>query len=180
MTRKPHRAWYLPDEYAPSLAVVDPKRLYARGVRACIFDFDNTLITDAESVISDDIQVLLKRWVTVFGAKRLTIVSNKIAPADFERLRTRTKVLGIPAIGTGFFLKPFPFALRSAAKRMKTPPHETVILGDLLLADVLGGKLAGMHTVLIKPLSELERFGSRALRPIERILLKNTEFYTAE
>ena len=180
MTPRTKRSWYLPDEYAPSLAVVDPQRLYSRGVRACIFDFDNTLITDAETVISDDIRVLLKRWTTMFGARRITIVSNKIAAADFERLRTRTKDLGIPAIGTGFFLKPFPFVLRQAAARMQTPPHETVIVGDLLLADVLGGKLAGMHTILVKPLSELERFESRALRPMERFLLRGTEFYTAE
>lgn len=171
--------WYFPDEYAPNLAAIDPVILYKRGIRACIFDFDNTLITDKESVIRNDIQEILKKWSQVFGPKRITIVSNKILRNDFERLHTRTKELGIPAVGTGILLKPLPLALLRAAANMQTPPQQTVIIGDLLLADILGGKFAGMHTILIQPLSKHERFISHLFRPLERFLLKGTDFYTA-
>jgi predicted HAD superfamily phosphohydrolase YqeG len=53
---------------------------------------------------------------------------------------------------------------------MATKPSKVLMVGDLLLADIVGGKLAGMQTLLVAPVNSTERPGIHALRLLERLL----------
>jgi len=47
-----------------------------------------------------------------------------------------------------------------------------VVVGDQLFTDVLGGNLAGLHTVLVPPLSRRELGYTRLVRRLERWVLQ--------
>jgi hypothetical protein len=47
---------------------------------------------------------------------------------------------------------------------------EAVVIGDQLLTDVLGGKFAGLYTILVEPLSPREARRTRFNRLVERLL----------
>jgi uncharacterized protein len=49
-------------------------------------------------------------------------------------------------------LKPHPAPFREALRRMRATPEETVVVGDQLFTDVLGGKRMNMLTVYVRPL----------------------------
>jgi HAD superfamily phosphatase (TIGR01668 family) len=55
---------------------------------------------------------------------------------------------------------------------MGLSPDETAVVGDQLFTDMLGGNRMGMHTVLVKPISKVEFFGTRFVRFIESFFLK--------
>ena len=42
-----------------------------------------------------------------------------------------------------------------AAKRMNLKKEETVVIGDQLLTDVLGGNRGGFHTILVVPVHKM-------------------------
>ncbi|MDP3775542.1 MAG: HAD hydrolase-like protein, partial [Gemmatimonadales bacterium] len=53
---------------------------------------------------------------------------------------------------------------------MGTRPRETALIGDQLFTDVLGGKLLGLRTILVEPLSVREFATTRVIRRIERLV----------
>ena len=46
------------------------------------------------------------------------------------------------------------------------------MVGDQVFTDVLGGNLAGLHTVLVRPLADNALPHTRAARSLERAVLK--------
>jgi hypothetical protein len=54
---------------------------------------------------------------------------------------------------------------------MQASSERTAVVGDQLFTDVLGGRLLGMRTVLVVPLSATDLPHTLLLRRIERILL---------
>ncbi len=49
---------------------------------------------------------------------------------------------------------------------------ELVVVGDQIMTDVLGGNLAGIHTILVVPIVETDGFFTKFNRKIERRILK--------
>ena len=54
---------------------------------------------------------------------------------------------------------------------MGTEPGSTLFVGDQLFTDVLGANLAGIHTVLVKPIHPKEEIQIVLKRVFERIVL---------
>jgi uncharacterized protein len=48
---------------------------------------------------------------------------------------------------------------------------ETVVIGDQLFTDVLGGNRLGFHTILVVPVAETDGFWTRINRRMERVAL---------
>jgi len=87
-----------------------------------------------------------------------------------RRIRRLADGLGVPCLAKA--LKPFPFRLRRAVRRMGFPVGETAMVGDQLFADVMAGRLAGLRTILVTPIHpEDEPWFTRLKRPAERLLL---------
>ncbi|MBI2590083.1 YqeG family HAD IIIA-type phosphatase [Candidatus Berkelbacteria bacterium] len=168
-----NRPWYWPDYYIAKLDDLDPNLLYAKGIRAIIFDFDNTLKYYPEPVIRAELIQHLQCWIEVFSKQKISIVSNQVTRTGKECLQTEASKLGLRAFATGLLIKPLPYFLFKAAQAMQVSPAQTLIIGDLLIADIIGGRLAGMQTALVQPLSQNEQFSSRFFRPLDRWLLKS-------
>ncbi|RAL25815.1 YqeG family HAD IIIA-type phosphatase [Thermoflavimicrobium daqui] len=151
----------IPDHYAQSIYKIDFKGLKDRGIRAVIVDLDNTLV---ESTRPDATPRLIE-WLDEIQQMgiQVIIVSNN----------TKTRVskfaypLDIPFIHAA--KKPLSQAFRKALEQLQAKKEETVVIGDQLLTDVLGGNRMGLYTILVVPVSNVEGIFTRINRRIERL-----------
>lgn len=161
----------VPNYVTSDLLRVDPALFWHLGIRGVIFDFDNTLIPSHATTVKTSQAAMLKQWIAVFGQDRVVIVSNKLRLFGWEKkLDREAKRFGIRGVSTGPLIKPFPQAFKRTAAIMSLSTSNTLIIGDLLLTDILGGKFAGMRTLLTAPVDAKEKIGIRLLRAIEQVL----------
>ncbi len=151
--------WITPSWYVGAIHEVDLDRLHARGVRGIIVDLDNTLLAPG----ANEPTAPVRTWVALLHARgfQACIVSNNFA----ARTRTIGHQLQLPVVASA--IKPAPWAFRRALAMMGTNPTETVLIGDQLFTDVLGGNLLGMRTILVDPLSSAEFPTTRLVRVAE-------------
>ncbi len=156
---------FLPDIFVETVFDMDIQGLKDNGIKAFIFDIDNTLATYAMPVADEKTAAWVKELQTM-GFK-IFIVSNN----DKERVRVFSENIGVPYFGKA--LKPLSIFLRRACKAMGVQPSQTALVGDQLFTDVWGGNLLNMKTVLVKPISEVEDGFVKFKRQFERRILKN-------
>jgi len=77
--------------------------------------------------------------------------------------------LGIDLVAKA--VKPLPFAFLRALRKIGSRRSSAAVVGDQMFTDVVGGKLLGMVTVMVLPLSQSDLPHTLALRRLERVLL---------
>jgi uncharacterized protein len=153
-----------PDAVVASVTEVTPDFLHARGVRAVMVDLDDTLLASG----SDLLEPLFRAWLeTLRGAKIPVVILSNGTQTRVARWAQELGVVGLPLMG-----KPLGRAFRQGLAELGTPAHETAMVGDQLFTDVLGANLVGMVSVLVTPLSPGKLLHTRALRRLERVLLR--------
>lgn len=154
----------VPDLYVPSIYEIDFNHLQRQGMKGIIVDLDNTLV---EAYRPDATPELLS-WLDQLRGMgfRVMIVSNN----NRTRVANFATPLRVPHIHRA--KKPFTASFQRAMRRLETVPEETVMIGDQLLTDVLGGNRLGLFTILVSPISETEGLFTRINRRIERIVLR--------
>lgn len=155
-----------PDATAQDVTRIDIAGLQARGIRALILDLDNTL-TAWNSLDVDDRIVAWVRSAQAAGLK-LAIVSNS---SKFARVRALSERLGIEAIAHPG-AKPFGGGFGRALRLLDTEASATAAAGDQLFTDVLGAKRAGLHTILLAPLTDNEFIATKLTRIVERLVIR--------
>jgi uncharacterized protein len=152
-----------PDYYYGHVLDIDLAGLTAKGIDTLLIDLDNTLLPRDSNVIPDEIRT----WAAGLGAQgfRACLVSNNW----HDRVVHVADELGFELVAKA--VKPLPFAFMVALRRMGATRARAAIVGDQMFTDVLGGKLTGITTVLITPLSSADLPHTLFLRRIERVLL---------
>jgi HAD superfamily phosphatase (TIGR01668 family) len=152
-----------PDLYLTSVHDIDLAGLKARGVDTLLLDLDNTLLPRDSSVVPEDIV----GWAEELkgSGMRVCFVSNNW----HERVHVVAGELGFPIVAKA--IKPLPFAFLAALRHVGADRRQAAIVGDQLFTDVLGGKLLGVMTILVLPLSTSDLPHTLLLRKIERLLL---------
>jgi len=152
-----------PDYYYSSVLDIDLALLASRGVTTLLIDLDNTLLPRDSDVIPQDI----KAWAANLESKgfRACLVSNNW----HDRVSLVAQELGFELVAKA--VKPLPFAFLVALRRMGSKRRQAAVIGDQMFTDVLGGKMTGITTVLIAPLSSADLPHTLFLRRIERMLL---------
>ncbi len=156
-----------PDLYVTRVQEIDLDALAAEGVDTLLIDLDNTLLPRDTNVVPAE----LKAWAAGVKARgmRVCLVSNNW----HERV---TKVAGeLDCDLVSKAVKPLPFAFLRALDRCGSRRRGAAVIGDQLFTDVLGGKLLGMRTVLVLPLSETDLPHTLMLRRVERLLLRGRQ-----
>lgn len=152
--------YLVPDEFHGSVVDIDLPHLWGHGIRAIIFDLDNTLVDWKTGCVSPD------RWRWLKEAKglgfKLCITSNNLS----ERVKTLSGLLGIPSVHGA--VKPSTRAFRKALGILSSTPQDTALVGDQLFTDILGGNRMGFYTFLINPVSNTEHPLTRVVRCVER------------
>ena len=156
---------FRPDGFAARLEEISLDELAQQGVRGIIIDLDNTLIGYNESVLAPAVV----SWILTARRRgfRIALVSNNFA----QRVAAVGAHLEVPTVPSA--LKPLPRGFLRALALIGTQKHETVVVGDQLLTDVLGAKFAGLRAILTEPLTEHGFITTRVMRVIERFLLGN-------
>jgi HAD superfamily phosphatase (TIGR01668 family) len=155
-----------PDAHIASLVDVEIDELWERGVRGIVLDLDNTCCAYHQPELADGVAA----WVAAALERGLRIVmlSNNFS----ERVAAAGAQLGVPTVPNA--LKPLPFGFLRALKLLGTRRRQTVVIGDQVFTDMLGGKLLGLRTVLTEPIVAHDFPLTRVLRLAERLVYKRT------
>ncbi|MBI4032422.1 HAD hydrolase-like protein [Candidatus Berkelbacteria bacterium] len=157
---------FRPDYVVKRFIELEPAALVAAGIRAVIVDLDNTLWAADTVWLDPASETALRGWLKTFPGK-VAVVTNKLRRRDATKLWTLLEQLPLTGLVTGPLLKPLPFAFWRAARLLNVSPPEILVVGDFYLADILGGKLAGMNTALTSPLGRDEGVVATLARPID-------------
>ena len=156
-----------PDLRVQSVLDLGVDRLRALGLEAVLLDADCTLKSYSTSVCTPEVAA----WVR--GLKdaglRVCLVSN----GRGRRIGRFAASLEVPHVAGA--CKPLPRGVRAAMQKLGATPRQTVMIGDQLFADVMAGRLAGVYTVLVRPIHpEQEPWFTRLKRRPEALLLRWT------
>ncbi|MDQ0197218.1 YqeG family HAD IIIA-type phosphatase [Neobacillus ginsengisoli] len=154
---------FLPNEHVKSILDINPEDLKERGIKGIITDLDNTLVEWDRPYATPQ----LIKWFDEIKKHNIlvTIVSNN----NEERVKAFSDPLKIPFIFRA--KKPMGPAFHRAIAQMGIKKEETVVIGDQLLTDVLGGNRTGFHTILVVPVAQTDGFFTKFNRFVERRIL---------
>ena len=154
---------FLPNQHVKSILDIHPKDLQEKGIKGIITDLDNTLVEwdrpNATPRVINWFEEMKKNQIKV------TIVSNN----NEKRVKSFSDPLDIAFIFRA--KKPLSLAFHRAAKQMNIKKEETVVIGDQLLTDVLGGNRGGFHTILVVPVAQTDGIATKFNRMVERKIL---------
>lgn len=152
-----------PDEYLTRIEMVDLDDLWDRGFRCLLLDMDNTIRPRDTHVVPGSVLSWLDQ-ARVMGF-RMCVVSNNW----HDDVLVESGKLGLDVVHRS--MKPLPFAFSKARRRCRCGKGETVVIGDELFTDVLGGNLAGLLTILTVPQSDTDIKFTTRLRSLEKRVL---------
>lgn len=152
-----------PDAMADRVEDITLEQLHAMGVGGVALDLDNTIVPWHTADLAPEVSAWARRLLA--GGVRICLVTNNYS----SNAGAVARALGVPIVSGA--LKPAPAAFRKALTALAVPAAQCVVIGDQLFTDVLGGKLLGMHAILVKPIARREFFTTRLMRMMERPLL---------
>ena len=155
----------LPKLYVESIFCLDLEKLKALGIDTIITDLDNTLVPWVEH----EANPTLLAWLEQLRARgfKVCLVSNALE----QRIAHFRQVLGIPGLSKAN--KPSRRAFLQALDLLGSRPEQAAMIGDQVFTDVLGGNRLGLYTILVVALCRREFLGTRVLRLVERVILRN-------
>lgn len=156
---------FKPREMLDSFSDIDIQKLKEKGIEGLVSDIDNTLVPHdyphAPEMVSDFFKKLEAAGI------KACLVSNN----HKERIEPFNAVLNLPYVADAG--KPGLKGYRKAMRILKTKPETTAVLGDQLFTDMWGANMAGMYTILVKPVDlHSEDFLIKLKRIMERIIMK--------
>ncbi|MGM0844162.1 MAG: YqeG family HAD IIIA-type phosphatase [Bacillota bacterium] len=154
---------FLPNEHVKDVFQIKPETLKEQGIKAIITDLDNTLVEWDRAQATPK----LIKWFKLMkdNGIMVTVVSNN----NEDRVKSFAEPLNIPFIFQA--RKPMGRAFRRAVKEMGIKREETVVVGDQLLTDVLGGNRSGFYTILVVPVAKTDGFFTKINRKVERKIM---------
>lgn len=155
--------------YIHAIEMIDIDWLKSLGVRCVLMDRDNTCVPRDSKVAPPAVMDWIER---VHEAGMTTcIVSNNFHSKQVERSAAE--------LDSGVIhhaMKPFPFAVRAALRKMGVRPDEAILIGDQVYTDIWAGNLAGVRTVLVRPQCTTDLWYTHIMRIGERIILHGQTF----
>jgi len=145
------------------------------GIHYAIIDLDGTLCAKGESEVKGTVREILQLSRRRQDLKEICIVSNLVYGNNEREMRLIKAAKQIESCCVGAYwpnLKPKASPYLRAMELMGSTPKNTVVIGDQLLTDILGGNLLGMYTILVPSLPGSDHFTTKLKRPIEKWILK--------
>ncbi|MCD5407256.1 MAG: YqeG family HAD IIIA-type phosphatase [Desulfotomaculum sp.] len=153
-----------PNDYVYSWQHIDVQKLKAIGIKALMFDLDNTLVPWN----SGDLQREIRNWFVYLHQTdfKTCIVSNN------SKQRVLQSCDFLQTQGIYKAAKPRRKAFRQAMQMLDVSPTETAMVGDQVFTDILGANRLGLYTILVVPMSKQEFIGTRINRQLEKLVLR--------
>lgn len=141
---------------------LDPQKLNEMGIKAVFSDLDNTLLAWNKFETAKEMNKLNRRLAK--ANIKLVVISNNNA----QRVGKVLTPYHIDFVSEA--RKPLPFAITRKRKEMYLQKDQVMMVGDQLITDMQAGNLAGVETVLVKPLVETDKWNTRINRFFEKII----------
>lgn len=148
----------LPDYYYSSFINIDFQMLKSKGYKNLIIDVDNTIAVKGATIpdekagkkireLTDQNQDPEKSW-------KICLVSNIVlGKKREERVRKIADSINVPWVAAWLFdMKPNPIPFQKAMQILSSKAENTVVIGDQMFTDIVGGNKLGLLTVLVAPL----------------------------
>lgn len=148
-----------------SVTDITPEFLNDNSIKALLLDVDNTLsVAHANKTLREGVP----EWLSDMREAEISmmILSN----AKKKRAKRFADSIGLDVVGLA--AKPLPFGYLRAAKKLKVKRKNVAIVGDQVFTDIMGGRLAGVKTVLVTDIAPEDKTFFKIKRYFERIMLK--------
>ena len=154
---------FYPCEYVKSVFDIEFKKLYDSGIKAVIFDIDNTLVFQNEDATEETERLFAA--LHKLGLKTMILSNN-----NEERVRRFLRNIDSPYICKAY--KPFRKGYLKALERLGVKKEEAVFVGDQLFPDLLGANRCGIRSILVR---YIEKSGSKPQlrRRFEKAILRS-------
>lgn len=153
---------FFPGEYLESTYCIDFDKLHDDGYRAVIFDVDNTLVPHGEP--ADARAKALFAHLQELGYSCMLLSNNQE-----ERVKMFHDEVHVDYIYKAN--KPLPGNYKKAMQLMGSDVTNTLFVGDQIFTDVMGANLAGIRTILVKPIHPKEEIQIVLKRIPEKLIL---------
>ena len=152
----------VPDDVRKSVFDIPLDVLKSEGKTCFLLDFDNTLGPDHATAPTDYSREFIDK-IRSMGFS-CCLVSN----AKTGRSKGIADALKIPCVT--YAHKPRPDGINRAMKLMDVRREECVMVGDQVFTDVIAGRFAGVHTVLVEKYGKKEIWYVVLKRPFEKLV----------
>ncbi len=159
---------FVPDKIYDSVYDIEYDMLKENGIKALIFDIDNTLAPYELAEPDEKIKGLFNMLFEMDF--KLYVLSNN----NKKRVSLFMNSVDIPHRWRA--LKPLSFFIRKAMKNMKVKSFETALIGDQIFTDVWGANRLGLFSVLVNPISEKEDKFVAFKRRFEKRIITGDKF----
>ncbi|MGH8104373.1 MAG: YqeG family HAD IIIA-type phosphatase [bacterium] len=154
-----------PDYTFEAATEITPPLLKHLDVQCILVDLDNTLMPWNGRVFTQEVLHWLEN-LKAHGFK-IVVISN----SPWRRVKGLAQQLEVPAVKLS--LKPLPIAIMRTLAAQCMSRKKVLLVGDQLLTDILAGKLAGIRTAWVKPISHKEFVWTKyVIRRIERFFAR--------
>ena len=154
---------FIPDIYQKNIYDIDYHKLKKRGIKCLLFDLDNTLVPVKTDTPTKKVKELFHFLETDF---KVIIISN----SNRKRLIPFKEGLNVDVAASAH--KPFKKKYLKIRATYKFKEHEIAAIGDQLLTDIYGANKIGITSILISPIGEYEKFGTKINRFFEKFLYR--------
>lgn len=153
----------LPSQYERSIYHIDLNELKNKGIKGIITDLDNTLVEWDRPECTPKVRNWIKQ-INELGMNLIIVSNNTI-----KRVQLFADPEEIAYIHSA--RKPLRRSFKQAYKKMGLKKEEVVVIGDQIFTDVLGGNRAGLHTILVLPVSNSDGLATQLNRRMERVVI---------
>ncbi len=152
---------FIPDMYQKNIYDIDYMRLKKMGIKCLLFDLDNTLVP-----VKTDLppQKLKELFLYLGDHFKVIIISN----SNRKRLIPFKEGLNVDVAASA--KKPLKKKYLKIMELYKFKEHEIAGIGDQLLTDILGANRIGITSILVSPIGEYEKFGTKINRFFEKFV----------
>ena len=154
----------LPDYTVANVMCLDKSFYETHGIKAVIFDIDNTLVRHTQFTPTDEVLTYFE-FLKNIGIKYAIVSNNTI-----ERVEAFCKDLGVVYYGKA--LKPRKKYLKKTLRSLGTKASETCLVGDQLFTDMLGANRMKFLSVLVTAVGEDETSFVSFKRKFEKNILE--------
>ncbi len=151
---------FVPSMYVNGVMDINIDLLRDMNIKGIILDVDDTIAEHGSQVpfrgVTDWILKLKN-----YGIK-IIILSNNLK----KRVKPFAEKVGIPFVSVG--LKPAPFGIIKALRKISLNKEEVVMVGDQIFTDILGANIYGLKSILIEPIGEPKSINLKMKRKFEK------------
>ncbi|KAI9098810.1 mitochondrial PGP phosphatase [Phlyctochytrium arcticum] len=137
----------IPHLTVPDVSHINFYALRNAGIRALVFDKDNTLTAPYVDHVHSSLEKSWSKCKKSMGKENLVVVSNSAGTEDdpgYAKAKLVEEALGVPVLR---HREKKPAGGQDAIDHFKVSPSSIGVVGDRILTDVVYGNMSGMFTI---------------------------------